>query len=65
MKNDYFISVSKTSLCIGGGDGIAIYLNKGFETVLSAPCETFNSPALFEQNQYVKVENMELYKLAP
>lgn len=65
LKNDYFISISKTSFCIGGGDGIAIYLNKGFETVLSAPCETFNSPALFDQDQYVKVDNIELYKLAP
>lgn len=65
LKNDYFISVSNTSFCVGGGDGIAIYLNNNFETVLSAPCETFNSPPFFDEDQYVKVDNIELYKLAP
>ena len=57
--------VTSNSVAIGNGlSESAIFFEDGFETVVSDPCETFDSPALLE-SQREKIENVELYKLAP
>ena len=64
-KNEYLLYVTRDSVTIGNGDtGSAIFFEDGFETVVSDPCETFDSPCLLG-SQREKIENVELYKLAP
>ena len=64
-KNEFFLYVTRNSISIGNGStGSAIFFEDGFETVISDPCETFDSPSLLE-SQREKIENVELYKLAP
>lgn len=63
LKNDYYLSVQRDSISIGGGNtGCAIYLADPFQTVISDPCESFNSPSLLP-SQKVPVIDIELYKL--
>lgn len=65
-KNEYFLHVTRDSVTIGmgGNAGSAIYFGDGFDTVVSEACETFDSPPLLKSKRE-KIENVELYKLAP
>ncbi|KAH0789529.1 TLD family protein [Histomonas meleagridis] len=51
--NQYFVSITKEELIIGGGNAkAAIYLTNGLRDGFSDQCETFNSPMLTNRNKF-------------
>jgi len=60
--NEYFISASKFDLIIGGPKP-AIYLNARLGSILSEPCETFNSPILIMNKDGDLILDLEVYQL--
>lgn len=65
-RNDFFLYTTGEYVSIGNGDigGSAIYFKSDLETVVTDYCETFNSPPLLKSYRE-KIQNVELYKLAP